>query len=172
MQEFKKLLVIREKSRIPAVVLVVIFVIILIAYAILFPPVPWRSQVLAQNRAKWESQNITHYRMSLVTPLETIYYDWVPLTVEVKDGVVISVINAHGKTVVPYLLGLKNLSPEEPTIPGLFAFIDREYRENPPEINVTYDPTFGFPATIYIDPYTEPCCAEFTITVSDFKVLP
>jgi hypothetical protein len=57
------------------------------------------------------------------------------------------------------------------TIPGLFSYAHQTFWEKPPEIVVSYDPTLGYPTSIYIDPSVEPCCQDFTFTVRSFQVL-
>jgi hypothetical protein len=133
----------------------------------------WLSLELKQNQAKWESQHITHYRMSFDLPYSYINYDRMPLTVEVKDGKVVSVVDARGETISPE--GDKNTANVYPypfTIPGLFSYIYQAIWERPPVIQVSYDPALGYPESIYIDPYSEPCCQDFTFGVQDLQVLP
>ena len=130
---------------------------------------------LEQNQVKWGNQHIAHYSMSVDLPYETTYYGELPmpLTVEVKDNNVVSVTDAQGDII----------SAEESnnsayyyqnffTVPGLFAYVHQYYLERPPSIEIIYDSVFGFPGSIYIDPYTEPCCQDFQITIDDFQVLP
>jgi hypothetical protein len=126
---------------------------------------------LEKNRAKWESLHITHYQMSVDLPYSSEGYDpmLMPLIVEVKDGNVVSVTNTQGEKV----------SSDDDiyydhyffSVPGLFSYVSETYLEKPPSIEVSYDPTFGYPNTIYIDPWMEPCCQDFTISVQDFQVL-
>ena len=148
---------------------------IVILYITLFPEAFWQSRELDQNRAKWESQHITHYRMSLNLPYDDYSYDQMPLTVEVKDGKVISATDARGETVSPagtiLVFSSPFDSPSAFTIPSLFSYVYKTIWEKPPEIDISYDPTLGYPKSIYIDPYTEPCCQEFSISVQDFQVL-
>ena len=39
-------------------------------------------------------------------------------------------------------------------------------------MQVSYNPTYGYPENIYIDPYSEPCCQDYEIEVKDFQILP
>jgi hypothetical protein len=149
-----------------------IVILIALIFNALFPREYWQSRELEQNRAKWESQHITHYRMSLTLPFFISNYDRMPLTVEVKNGKVISVTDVHGETVFPENDGDLTRDYPELTIPGLFSYVQQTYLEKPASIEVTYDPVLGYPTTIYVDPYVEPCCQDFTYDVRDFKALP
>jgi hypothetical protein len=152
-----------------------IIVLIALIYNALFPKAFWQSRELKQNLAKWESQNITHYRMSLalVGYGYDYGYDRMPLTVEVTDNKVVSVVDAQGQRISP---GKENpfysIYPQAFTIPGLFTIAHDWFMETPPVINVSYDPTLGYPTSIYVDPYMEPCCQDFTYTVRNLQVLP
>lgn len=126
-----------------------------------------QSSELKRNQAKWGSQHIPHYKMSLDLPFNNSL-----LTVEVKDGKVVSVVDALGETVNSTDLKSSNdYYPNVFTIPDLFSFLGHEILNKPPTITVTYDPNLGYPTSIYIDPWTEPCCEDFTITVQDFHTL-
>lgn len=131
------------------------------------------SPEIERNQAKWESQHITHYRMSLNLLGYGYNYSRMPLTVEVKDGEVITVVDARGETVSPkdHEVTVDDY-PNGFTIPGMFSYADRTCGESPPAMKVSFNPVLGYPTTIYVDPYTEPCCQDFTIEVRDFEVLP
>ena len=158
------------------IVLVAIGVIVLLIpeiVKVLFPNASGQPYKLEKNRTKWESYHITHYRMSLALPPSDSNYNQMPLIVEVKDGIVISVVDAHGKIVSPTLAGdIVYGYPDNLTIPGLFSYTNKIYLEKPLSIDVTYDPILGYPTIIYVDPYAEPCCQEYTIEVKDFQILP
>jgi hypothetical protein len=156
---------------VPMTIGVTVMLIALI-YNTLFPKAFWQSRELEQNQAKWESQHITHYRMSIILPFSSSNYDRMPLTVEVQDGKVISVVDVHGETVARDDNDIAYYYPDRLTIPGLFSYAYQTFWEKPPTIKVTYEPDLGYPETIYVDPYTEPCCQDFTFEVRDFEVLP
>jgi hypothetical protein len=158
------------------VILVIGVTLILIAvlYNVLFPKAFWQSRELEQNRLKWESQKITHYRISLFLPTRIYYYyDRMPISFEVKDGEVVLMLNALGETVLPGDLWYSAFfSPKTFTIPGLFSYADQIIWEKPPAIGITYDPSLGYPTEIYINPWVEPCCQDFSFKVNSFQVLP
>jgi hypothetical protein len=157
-----------------------IVILAILIYNTLFPKAYWRSRelerdraVLEQNWAKWNRQHITHYRMSLALLGYGYDFDRMPLTVEVKDGKAVSVVDVRGETVSPE--DAENMEKNYQhafTIPGLFSYGYQTFLEKPPGIQVYYDPALGYPTSIYVDPYTEPCCQDFTYTVRDLQVLP
>jgi hypothetical protein len=148
-----------------------IIALIIVVYKGLFPQRYFELRELEQNQAKWASQHITHYRMS-VHGYE--YATSLAVTVEVKDGTVVSVVDTQSKKVL--------LPTDETdsgyadqylfTVPNSFSYISKTYLENPAEMRVTYDPALGYPTTIYINRYTEPCCQGFTYEIKDFQSLP
>jgi hypothetical protein len=128
---------------------------------------------LEKNRAKWENQQITHYQMSLEPGYSSNNYGHTPYIIEVKDGVVIAVVDAQGNTVsVEDTQSFAYSDRELLTVLGLFSYAFRTFLEEPPTIRVTYNSTYGYPERIFVDPYIEPCCQDFSIDVIDFHVLP
>lgn len=129
---------------------------------------------LDKSRAKWDNAHITHYQMSIYIPYSSggIGNLPMPLTVEVQDGNVVSVADAHGERVSPNDNVDSSYYYENYfTIPGLFSHVHQIYLEKPPSIRVTYDPTLGYPYSIYVNPYVEPCCQDYEIIVESFQVL-
>ena len=130
----------------------------------------WQAE-LAKNRAKWDSQHITHYRFQVAPPINSSYSS-TPLVIEVKDGSPISVVDIKGIThTVNAGNAILQYYSDLLTIPDLFAYINDTYVGKPESMRVTYDPVLGYLTTIDVNPYAEPCCASFTITISDFHVL-
>jgi Family of unknown function (DUF6174) len=157
---------------VPLVIGAIIILIVLIFYA-LFSKAFWQSRELEQNQAKWESQRITHYRFSVDLPYSDASNGRTPLTVEVKDGIVVSVVDASGATISPN--DKKDIAYSYSyalTISGLFSYANQTFWEKHPSINVTYDPNLGYPKTIYIIPYVEPCCQGLYFDVQEFQILP
>src|SRR5690349_9301931 len=62
-------------------------------------PTPAPTTFLAANREKWESQHITHYRFELHVSCFCAFRDQMPLTIEVKDGKVVSMADSKGQPV-------------------------------------------------------------------------
>jgi hypothetical protein len=55
-----------------------------------------------------------------------------------------------------------------PSIDDLFALVDSAYRHHADRIEVTYDPTFGFPLSIYIDRRSAVGDDEIRYQISEF----
>ena len=111
--------------------------------------------------------------MSLDPGYSSANYGHTPYAIEVKDGKVISVVDALGDKVPfedeqNYAYSDRKLF----TVPGLFSYIQQTFLEKPPAIGVTYDKSYGYPVNISINPYIEPCCQDFSINVLKFNVLP
>jgi hypothetical protein len=151
-------------------VIVILIVFILNA---LVPKTISQPLQLEQNRAKWENQNITHYQLSIDVLGYGFYRNRLPLKVEVKAGKIISVVDSLGNNLSPAKdPEFGSFYPEVLTIPGLFSYTYRIMLDKPPAMHITYDPDLGYPQEVYVDPYTEPCCQDFTITIKNFQVLP
>jgi len=92
-----------------------------------------------------------------------------PLTIEVTDGKVVSMISADGKT-----LDLADSSYGEFIS---YATIDKVFTETQSaldkadEVKITYDPKYGFPSTVMIDFIKNALDDELSIYVENFKVL-
>lgn len=122
---------------------------------------------LAQNQARWKRQNIPHYRFQLAPPDNAT-----PMIVEVKDGSLVSVVDIKGIT---HAVNAGNAILQHYanflTIPDLFTYINKTYSGKPESMKVVYDPVLGYPTTINVSQFAEPCCQGITITVSNFHVL-
>jgi hypothetical protein len=123
---------------------------------------------LERNRAKWDEAQINHYTMLVDAAGYAYTYNEIPWTLEVLNNRVVSAINAQGES-VPV-----NDAAQEFTVTALFGLIEDYYQREPPVVSMrlTYNPTYGYPASIDINPWAEPCCQGFTIEVQDFKILP
>ena len=157
-----------------------IIILILLIYNLLFPKAFWQSRELDQNQKKWESQNITHYQMSIDSRGYGYINDRMPLKVEVRDDKIISVVDSRGNNFSP--ANDPDFGPYYPdifTIQGLFSYAHKTIWDNSyhtiwekfPSIRVTCNPDLGYPEEIFVNPYPEPCCQDLTITVRDFQVL-
>ena len=59
-----------------------------------------------------------------------------------------------------------------PTVTGLFGFIFQADAQHADHITVTYDPTFGYPASVYVDPKELVADEEMGFVLTDFKAIP
>jgi hypothetical protein len=123
-----------------------------------------------QNLRKWDDANPTHYRFRLSLICFCIFTDQMPLTVEVKDGDVVSVTNQAGETVLPSDDLYQYYEPYL-TVDHLFAELGVVLSGEAEEVLVTYDSNYGYPANIAIDYIKEAIDDELSIQVSDFEVL-
>ena len=122
-----------------------------------------------QNLVKWQTANVTHYQYDLMIGCFCPFYQDMPLTIEVKDGEVVSITSADGTLLdasdpsYPYYL-------EYATLDLLFAELKSEQAEAE-EVVVTYDPQYGFPAQVSIDRIKLAVDDELSLLVSNFKIL-
>lgn len=100
---------------------------------------------LLSERAKWRLSGIRDYRYSLSQSFGQISWSGV---IEVADD---EVASYETTDLQPPVVGV----PEVPTIEELFSRIARAIAADAATINVTWDPTYGFPTTCFIDLYLE-----------------
>lgn len=81
-----------------------IIITVLIVSGVIFIP-PFEQKVRFQiNREKWESQNITHYRFDLeISCFCPVFWGTMPVTIEIKDGQIISMMDVNGIALDDYL---------------------------------------------------------------------
>lgn len=123
-----------------------------------------------QNLSKWGDANITHYRFKLSLICFCVFTDQMPLTVEVKDGKVVSVTNQAGETVLPSDNLYQYYEPYL-TVDLLFSKLDAALAGEAEEVLVTYDSTHGYPVDVTIDYIKEAIDDELYIQISDLEVL-
>lgn len=123
-----------------------------------------------QNLKTWDGANVTHYRFKLSLICFCIFTDQMPLTVEVKDGEVVSVLNQAGEIVLPTDDLYQYYEPYL-TIDRLFSQLGVALSGEAEEVLVTYNPTRGYPADLTIDYIKEAIDDELYIQVTDFEVL-
>lgn len=122
-----------------------------------------------QNIKKWQDAGISHYRYDLVIGCFCPFYEDMPLTIEVKDGEVVSITSANGT-----LLDSSNPSYqyylEYGTLDLLFTELNSEMAEAD-EVIVSYDSQYGFPTEISIDRIKLAMDDELSLQVTNFEVL-
>ncbi len=128
------------------------------------------SQVGA-NSQKWESQAVRHYRMNVSILCFCAFRDRMPLTVEVKDGKLISVVDNKGQA-VPADDPLRTMDDAQLlTVEGLFGYT-RDAIQRADETTVSYDPQAGYPVSISVDWIKMAMDDELGVQVSELQVLP
>ena len=123
-----------------------------------------------RNRDKWQAAGIQNYRFNLMMVCFCAFSDQMPLTVEVRDGAVVSMTASQGSEVVPtdpYF----DLFSQYSTIDKLFADLEINLNGGADEVIVTYDPTHGYPTQISYDFIKEAVDDELSLTISGFEVL-
>lgn len=122
-----------------------------------------------QNLKIWQAANVSHYQYDLVIGCFCPFYQDMPLTIEVKDGEVVSITSADGT-----ILDASNPSYqyylEYATLDLLFAELKSEMVEAD-EVIVTYDSQFGFPAEVSIDRIKAAMDDELSLQVTNFEEL-
>ena len=94
-----------------------------------------------------------------------------PVTVEVQDGEIVSIIDSSG-TVIPNENEIFNDIARLATMDRLFSTIRANHGSRADEFSVTYDFRYGFPAEIRIDRSKGIADEEWALNVSGFVVLP
>jgi len=122
---------------------------------------------LNSNREKWDSQGITHYRFDLTIACFCPFYDVVPVTVEVKDGEIVSMTDVTGQ---PLKDEFRGVFENAATIESLFA-IAEENIVNADKVSITYDSMYGFPTSIIVDRIVRAMDDEISYYAENFEVL-
>ena len=122
-----------------------------------------------KNLAKWQAAKITHYRYSLSVGCFCAFMDQMPVNIEMKDGEIVSVTSTNGNAITA-TDDLYEILQSYAGMDMLFNQV-KAASENADKVEVTYNPTNGFPTSITIDLIEEAVDDELYITVGDFKVL-
>lgn len=143
--------------------------IIFIILALVLAACGGTSTEFDKNLMTWNEADVNHYRMQVGVSCFCPFADVNPITVEVKDGQVISMMGSNGVEILdtdPLYSILMNYA----TVDNLFtwagqALVDADKAE------ISYDETYGFPTTVAIDYITEATDDEIWVDVSNFEVL-
>jgi hypothetical protein len=127
-----------------------------------------QGRALSRNRALWESQDISHYRLQLRIGCFCAFMDLMPLSVEVRDGQVVSLLDASGRPVPGDRL---EMLERYAGIDKVFELVDQAISGKADKVTVTYDPTYGFPTQVSIDYIKLAVDDELGLQVSNFEVL-
>jgi len=138
---------------------------ILVAYAI-------RDGGTYLHQLKWKSANISHYQFQLSIQCFCMFYlARMPVTVEVQDGEILSIIDSSG-TVIPSENEVFNDLARLATMDRLFSTLTANLGSRADEFAVTYDFRYGFPTEIRMDRNKNIVDDEWTLNVSGFVALP
>ncbi|MFZ0544818.1 MAG: DUF6174 domain-containing protein [Candidatus Promineifilaceae bacterium] len=117
-------------------------------------------------QALWESQEINSYRYTLQVGCFCMTDLTRPVTIEVQNGEVASITYADdGSTADPALFERYD------SIGKLFAVISDAESQNPSQLDVTYDETYGVPLSVSIDISEMIADEELYLQVSNFESL-
>jgi hypothetical protein len=129
-----------------------------------------RNSELKSNQQKWEDANITHYRFELNIGCFCVFRGNMPLTIEVQNGDVVSMVASDGTSISQADPNYEYYS-RYMTIERLFSELGAGLASKADEVTVTYDPNYGFPTEINIDFIKNAVDDELYLSVSGFEVL-
>jgi len=122
-------------------------------------PAVGRAMELRANRDLWASHGIDDYRASL----NSHGMESETAVVLVRAGKAVDAVNKAGWPVTPDRLRVA-------TIEDAFDVIEREIARGARRLTVVYDPEFGFPARVSVDPFNNVIDDEHGIVIEDFTV--
>lgn len=126
---------------------------------------------LERNQAKWQDADITHYRFNLRVGCFCPVRELMPLTVEVQNGEVISIVDVNGD-VYPSTDPMSEFVLQYATIDRLFSELGSDRIQEADKLTVAYDPTYGFPSEVSIDFIELAMDDELYLSASAFEPLP
>ncbi len=122
-----------------------------------------------QNVEKWNDANIRHYRMQVGVSCFCPFAEVNPITVEVKDGQIVSMVGANGAEVLDTDPVYAMLS-QYANVDSLLVWLG-DALATADKVEATYDATYGFPTSVAVDYITEATDDEIWIDVSNFEAL-
>ena len=126
---------------------------------------------LSRNRETWQDANITHYRFQLAVVCFCPVSSIMPLTVVVKDGEIVSMMDVNGND-YPDGDPFGEFVLKYATIDRIFSELDTDSVREADKLTVSYDPTYGFPTEISIDFIELAMDDELGLYVTAFEPLP
>ncbi len=126
---------------------------------------------LNRNQSMWQDAGINHYRFQLNVGCFCLFRSQMPMTVEVKNGEVVSMTDVNGET-FPLDDPMSEFVLKYATIDRLFSELESDSVREADNLTVSYDPTYGFPAEVAIDFIELAADDELYLSVSAFEPLP
>ncbi|MEP0804443.1 MAG: hypothetical protein HRF47_03075 [Chloroflexota bacterium] len=126
---------------------------------------------LSRNQAKWQEAGITHYRFQLNVGCFCLFRSQMPLTIEVKDGEIVSMTDVNGEA-FPMDDPMSELVMKHATIDRLFSELGSDSVQKADRLTISFDPTYGFPVEAAIDFIELAADDELYLSVSGFEPLP
>ncbi len=162
-----------NKTLIVIAVVVGLFVLAAAGYAVMSgaPGHYLQLRTLDSQAAQWHAHNMTSYEMTLGIGCFCPFSDRMPLTVEVRDGQVISVVDSQGQPVAQDDPIRSYGNEQLMTVDGVFDYA-RDAIRNADETTISYDPSLGFPTSLSIDQIKLAMDDEMSVTIQAVKALP
>ncbi|MEW6288040.1 MAG: DUF6174 domain-containing protein [Chloroflexota bacterium] len=125
---------------------------------------------LSRNQAKWQEAGVTHYRFQLSVTCFCLFRSQMPLTVEVKDGEIVSMTDVNGEA-FPVDDPMSDLVMKHATIERIFSELGSDSVQAADRLTIDFDPTYGFPSEVAIDYIELAADDELYLSVSGFEPL-
>ncbi|MBK9927519.1 MAG: hypothetical protein IPP66_19795 [Anaerolineales bacterium] len=145
--------------------------IILLLLALVLSACSVSGTELSRNQSKWQDANITNYRFQLSVGCFCAFRSQMPVTVEVKNGEVVSITDVNG-AVISETDPNREFIAKYATIDRLFSELESDSVQKADHLTVTYDSTYGFPSEINIDFIEQAADDELYLSASAFEALP
>ena len=126
---------------------------------------------LSRNQSKWQDADITHYRFQLSVSCFCLFRSQMPLTIEVKDGEIVSMVDVNGEA-FPMDDPMSELVMKHATIDRLFSELGSDSVQGADRLTMSFDPTYGFPVEVAIDYIELAADDELYLSVAGFEPLP
>lgn len=122
---------------------------------------------LESNHQKWEAQSINHYRFNVSLICFCAFRDKMPLSIEVKDGQVVSMLDNQGQPITQFVEEFEKYN----TIEKLFNIVEQTSNGGADKVTIEYNAEHGYPQSIDIDYIEEAIDDELLLEVSEFEIL-
>ena len=117
---------------------------------------------LAKARRQWRAQRLTSYDIRYQNICFCVTDHRAPVRLEVRNGAIAGAVRLDTG---------QRLGPETfvryRTVDAIFDLIDRSIDENAAQVDVTYDASRGYPASVYIDLDTRVADEEIGVETGD-----
>lgn len=120
--------------------------------------------LLEHNLAVWSGAGVTNYRYTITRSCECTPESTGPVTVEVRNGLVVDRRYQSGAAVSP------QYSEIFTTVPGLFDIIEEAVALPAASLSVRYNEDYGYPESIAIDWVAGAVDDEVSYRVGSFNV--
>ncbi len=125
---------------------------------------------IAPNYQRWNEAGIRDYRFSLMVGCYCPMAAIMPITVEVRDGTVVTLTDANGVEVALDDAGA-GFFMKYTTIDGIYAELTSARFGEADKLTITFDPTYPVPATVSADFIEMAVDDELYLGISGFTVV-